>query len=536
MAFNNNQSQRSAELSPPVSASAAAIQAMPTSELAEQTAQKTPLAADTSLLVAMWPSTSLTHQIVIYRKDKIDQLPVSGPDEACSEAAVFNARNVNCGFTFCEYAPKVDRCPDRPAGAAAFWLVLNVGDKGYASHGDARASIHDFCYTNGLSNPTHIVDTGASWYVCWTLTQRVDFLQWQPRAIAMRELARRSGLLGDLDQTSKIATAMLIPGTTNFAMEPPTLVTLLENAVDPIERDAMLAELDGALHRLASQDSAPEQSVSMNDQTQVVKTEQASATPSPLAKFSLIGQAVEFEQKMVDEVLILGQLALRGQATVFYAAPNTGKTLITLHLLLDGINRGVIDPSKLYYINVDDSGAGLAAKLHIADEYGFHTIVSGREGFEPANFAEAMRQMIAENTASYVVIVLDTLKNFADLMDKKRIPAFTQLVRKFTQSGGTLIALAHTNKHAGANGKPVYAGTSDIVDDFDCAYTVAALSQQPDTENCAVQFSNVKRRGNVASTAGYEYAVARELTYAQRLVSVRELDTDELRPDRKSVV
>lgn len=61
---------------------------------------------------------------------------------------------------------------------------------------------------------------------------------------------------------------------------------------------------------------------------------------TPLSAFSLRGQATKFEEKMVSAVPVLGDLCLAGQSTVWYAAPNAGKTLIALRLLFDAIDKG----------------------------------------------------------------------------------------------------------------------------------------------------------------------------------------------------
>ena len=57
----------------------------------------------------------------------------------------------------------------------------------------------------------------------------------------------------------------------------------------------------------------------------------------PLIRFSLRGKADELEARAADTKPLLGPFIMDGQATMIYAAPNTGKTLIVLHLLLAAI-------------------------------------------------------------------------------------------------------------------------------------------------------------------------------------------------------
>jgi len=93
-----------------------------------------------------------------------------------------------------------------------------------------------------------------------------------------------------------------------------------------------------------------------------------------------------------------------------------------------------------------------------------------------------------------------------------------------------VIALAHVNKHPRPDGTPVYSGTSDIVDDFDCAYTVQQVAFNPDTGEKVVRFENIKRRGNVTQTVAYRYVTGRASPYDEILLSVQEIDETQLAP------
>jgi hypothetical protein len=245
-----------------------------------------------------------------------------------------------------------------------------------------------------------------------------------------------------------------------------------------------------------------------------------------LDQYCLVSE--EIEKTVVESVPILGELALLGQATVFFAAPNTGKTLITMNLLIDAIKQNRTDPSDIYYLNMDDTGPGLLEKVRIAEEYGFHMLADGYKDFKCSEFPIILRDMIAKDQAQDVVVILDTLKKFVDLMDKGRTSAFTNVIRPFVLKGGTVIALAHTNKHAGKDGKPIYGGVSDIMNDIDCAYTLAPVSDNAGTK--VVEFVNTKRRGNVAQTAAYSYCTGNRISYNEILLSVEPVDHNAIAP------
>ena len=260
----------------------------------------------------------------------------------------------------------------------------------------------------------------------------------------------------------------------------------------------------------------------------------ANSASNPLEKFSIRDYAQELERLAVMQKPLLGGVALLGQATVFYARANTGKTLIALSLIIEAINQKRVDPSKLYYVNMDDNSTGLAEKAWLASEFGFHMLADGHYGFEAKEFRKAMEEMIVADTANGSVIILDTLKKFVDTMDKRKSSDFARVVRRFVMKGGTVIALSHVNKNPGANGKAVYSGTTDIVDDFDCAYTIDTIPQDAGSGTKVVEFTNIKRRGNVVLTVGYSYASERGVSYNELLLSVQEVDADQLVPIKQA--
>jgi len=246
------------------------------------------------------------------------------------------------------------------------------------------------------------------------------------------------------------------------------------------------------------------------------------AVITPLNKF-FIQDIGELERQAQEQIPILGLVVLAGQATVLYAKPNTGKTLLMLSMIMQAITAKIIVPNKLIYIDMDDNSTGLLEKARIAQEFGFQIVADGYNGFEAKSFWKAMQQMIESNTAQGCIIVLDTLKKFTNTMDKRESSEFAKLVRQFVMKGGTIVALAHVNKRPGCDGKPVYAGTTDILDDFDCGYTLNIIDENPQSRTKIVEFENIKRRGNVPLTVSYAFSMESGLSYNELLLSVREM-------------
>jgi hypothetical protein len=245
---------------------------------------------------------------------------------------------------------------------------------------------------------------------------------------------------------------------------------------------------------------------------------------SPLSSYSLRGRAAEFEKSATESKPLLGDLCLSGQATVFYAAPNVGKTLITLRLVGDAVADGRINPGNIYYVNADDSSAGFATKMRLMDDLGVHTLSPGLNGLKTENLINLLGEVAEKDKARGSLIILDTVKKFVSLMDKSKASAFTQACRQVAMRGGTILGLAHTTKSPNANGSQRYAGTTDMVDDFDAAYTIAPIDVATVVGEKVVLFEAIKRRGNNAVSAGYAYAAEGDISYEERLASVRLVD------------
>jgi hypothetical protein len=253
----------------------------------------------------------------------------------------------------------------------------------------------------------------------------------------------------------------------------------------------------------------------------------------PLERYSLKGQSEAMAGALHDQVHVLPGLALRGQASMIYAAPNTGKTLLTLHLLNEGIANGDVDPNCTFYVNVDDNSSGLVEKVRLAEERGFHMLAEGHRGFRASKLLPIIENLTQTGLAGRSIIIVDTVKRFTDLMDKRTASSFTAIIRAFVLKGGTFIGLAHTNKNKGASGKSVYGGTSDLVDDLDCVYVIDEIeSDEPGTK--VVEFRNIKQRGNVAASLAFSYASQSEINYVERLLSVQLVDPADLASARQA--
>lgn len=255
----------------------------------------------------------------------------------------------------------------------------------------------------------------------------------------------------------------------------------------------------------------------------------------PLIRFSLQDEADALEAAAVDAKPLLGSFVMNGQATMIYAAPNTGKTLIVLDLVLKAIQKGRIDADSVIYVNADDGSAGLACKNRLLSVVGAHMMSPGQRGMKIRHLTENMQQAVQDGTARGTLIIIDTLKKFTDLMDKKRTSEFGQICREYVLAGGTVLALGHTRKTPKPDGRPQYQGTTDILEDFDAVYLAELVKGQKRTDRKVVLFEMEKKRADSPDVVAYAYVDERGASYEEKLASVEAVDPDDYadyrRPD-----
>jgi hypothetical protein len=146
--------------------------------------------------------------------------------------------------------------------------------------------------------------------------------------------------------------------------------------------------------------------------------------------------------------------------------------------------------------------------------------------FNTPKLLPLVEALVAKEEAKCIVIVLDTLKKFTDLMDKKKATDFGKLIRAFVSKGGTAITLAHTNKNRGDDGKPVFGGTSDILDDCDCSYILDAGEPDKFGKHWVI-FENIKSRGDVADQVMFTFSKSKGNTYQDVINSIERRDAEE---------
>lgn len=259
------------------------------------------------------------------------------------------------------------------------------------------------------------------------------------------------------------------------------------------------------------------------------KSEAKANRDNPFKRHSLLGHSAELEAQATKIEPLLGSFIMSGQASMIYAEPGTGKTLTGLKLALDAVYNGLVVADNVLFINADDNSMGLMTKNAILENAGIHMLAPGYNGMTIAKVAELLAEVVQNNQSKGLVIFIDTLKKFADLMDKKRTSEFAQLCRAFVAQGGTIIAFGHTAKNPNADGSPRYQGTTDVLEDFDAVYVGEALSpKNTERKIKGVRFTRKKSRGDSPETVCYAFSTETGISYEEKLASVTFIDGDDI--------
>ena len=197
----------------------------------------------------------------------------------------------------------------------------------------------------------------------------------------------------------------------------------------------------------------------------------------------------EIIETIEDAKFAWRQLIPQGHMVVLCAEANGGKTTLMVHISAEMARDGY----RVLYINADASASDIKCYKHHAMDYSYTLINPDLTNGSADKVVDELRYLAtADSDFSKVVIVLDTLKKFGDMMNKSKSKDFNSLLRTLTSKGMTVICLAHTNKYSDKDGKPMYEGTGDTRNDFDeLIYLIPA--RNPDGTTTVTTLADKKR-------------------------------------------
>lgn len=180
--------------------------------------------------------------------------------------------------------------------------------------------------------------------------------------------------------------------------------------------------------------------------------------------------------KMKETKFIWKDVIASAHLSVWAAPGNGGKTTVAKLAAADLAAEGF---NVLFF--QEDAGAGDLPALHAhAEAHGYKLLNSTLAGGLPEDQLEALQCLARTDVdLSQYVLILDTLKKFADLMSKGGSREFFKLMRALTQRGATVVLLGHTNKHRGVDGKLIFEGVGDIRNDVDELFYLESIENPP---------------------------------------------------------
>ena len=233
---------------------------------------------------------------------------------------------------------------------------------------------------------------------------------------------------------------------------------------------------------------------------------------NPIEELFKMKVTEEIVTQIEDASFLWRELIPRGHMVVICAKPNGGKTTFMVHVAGEIVAEGIEleEPKQVIYINADASASDIKHYQEHAARHGYTLLnpdITGKSNEDVIKLIKAM----AESKESYhhVVLILDTLKKFAEVMNKRSQKAFYNHLRALTSKGMTIICLSHTNKYEDDNGKPVYEGTGDIRSDFDDL--IYLLPVKNDDGSMTVTTWAEKVRAKIVDIT-FEISVDREVT------------------------
>ena len=186
--------------------------------------------------------------------------------------------------------------------------------------------------------------------------------------------------------------------------------------------------------------------------------------PKPVGTMQDFMLSKEEVEKIQRTKWVIEDIAPQSHVVVIVGAPGAGKTTIMFHLCCL-----ISDEYVVNYIHADTNPGDAKDYYERAWKHGVNyatpDMVVGKSMEDVMNFLRAKANGAEELYDQ--VFVIDTLKKTANMIDKDNLKKATQVFRKLSSRGATLLLLGHTNKHKNNEGDFVFEGTQDLRADVD---------------------------------------------------------------------
>ena len=263
----------------------------------------------------------------------------------------------------------------------------------------------------------------------------------------------------------------------------------------------------------------------------VTPTESVSSL-TRLRQAAINSRIKELESRLAKERDVIPGMITTGTVTLVYAPSGAGKTVWILGNLFQSIRNNLIRGSDVIYFNEDDGAKGVLQKAKLGNKHGM-TMVTLANSPDPylRNTGDALRLLNAirlEGEADGKIVICDTLKKFAPVLNKGDMREVLHVFREFAAAGGTIILLGHCNKHRTMDGRLVYEGVGDLKADVDNMFGLDPLNDKFAAYQ-ELLVINEKDRSQVSFEGGFKYKQTSGLIdYEESVDSVQFMSADDI--------
>ena len=172
---------------------------------------------------------------VVVTKDGVKSKSFSEIDELAEFNSAVSNHGYDAYYAVSSFKEKTRRKQDNVANTKLFAFDIDVGKAsgdGYPDRKSALLALQSFLETTQLPFPM-LVSSGMGFHCYWVLTRPLEYVQWLPLAVGLKQLAIAQGLRIDPTVTADSARILRAPGTLHTKSG--NMVKLLKEAapVDP---------------------------------------------------------------------------------------------------------------------------------------------------------------------------------------------------------------------------------------------------------------------------------------------------------------
>lgn len=257
-----------------------------------------------------------------------------------------------------------------------------------------------------------------------------------------------------------------------------------------------------------------------------------SSALSRLMSASVNGRIEELEQRLAQERDVIPGMITTGTVTLVYAPSGAGKTVWILGNLFQSIRNNLIRGSDVIYFNEDDGAKGVLQKAKMGKRHGMNMITLANS-IDPnlRKTEDALRmldQIRVEGEANGKIVICDTLKKFAPVLNKADMRDVLHVFREFAAAGGTVILLGHCNKHRSMDGRLIYEGVGDLKSDVDNMFGLDPVNDKFAAYQ-ELLVINEKDRSQISFEGGFKYKqTSAVVEYEESVDSVEFMSTDDI--------